>query len=623
MKRTLSLSFLLFVISPVFALAQNVSRYCPDPAKDFFKGSITYGDDGKPWIEVKVDPEFEQKELREKRHITGDIPLTPVYDLVVRIKPEFNYYCIPGWTAGQEVTSDRLPSYPPIVGLIVIENNFELLKGSFSRTSEKDEMGRFVYVWKIQGWQQGIVLGDQLEVLLAAIQKGLSVQVLLKIQKPDRSSEKLLQPIVFDLCAPLEGNGRNKVTLMRGMNAVPASLLVGKMNSFVMLSQITEPFQKYRDKFSYFIDLGIHNDTAWKKITDPDGDKRFARGIANSLRSVSACGGGGTTFFLNNTSERAYAIPSVGVAFVHPVQSDETVMLHEFGHAFANLRDEYTYATSTRTPALFLKLINKVLGKNCSTNPVYDFSYAGRLYGGAQYLGCGFTKVGVTADTVSIYRPSNNSLMRHHLEDDRFNVVGCGYIIAAIKGGKGPEYFPECFGLDTIKPNQAAFYPLSIRITSIIQQLGFAQVSGTNLSSQNEDDTEVLIEESFGQSGISGNIYLIEDSSATQPTVPPAPSAIASDEFVKTENIFDTVSLDVKVNGSDGPVSIQKGGRIVVSWISEGASRCRAIWSKNDIAKSGTVAGRLSRTGSFSIRAACIDAEGNRADDSVTVNVSE
>jgi hypothetical protein len=64
---------------------------------------------------------------------------------------------------------------------------------------------------------------------------------------------------------------------------------------------------------------------------------------------------------------------------------------------------------------------------------------------------------------------------------------------------------------------------------------------------------------------------------------------------------------------------VEKRSRIVLSWISDGATRCRGVWSKNDIKLSGTVAGRITRDAV--IKVACINADGERADDSVQVNV--
>jgi len=87
------------------------------------------------------------------------------------------------------------------------------------------------------------------------------------------------------------------------------------------------------------------------------------------------------------------------------------------------------------------------------------------------------------------------------------------------------------------------------------------------------------------------------------------------------DDIFDSfLSVDIKVNGSDGPITVASRSRIVVSWISEGASRCRGNWTKNDVRLSGTVAGRITK--SAVIKVACIDREGNRDDDAVVVNVS-
>jgi hypothetical protein len=92
-----------------------------------------------------------------------------------------------------------------------------------------------------------------------------------------------------------------------------------------------------------------------------------------------------------------------------------------------------------------------------------------------------------------------------------------------------------------------------------------------------------------------------------------------SDSFLNSENIFDTLSVDLKVNSSDGPVEIATGGRITLSWISEGATRCRGVWSKSDLKLSGTATGKINK--SVAIKIACINEDGDRVDDSVTVNV--
>src|SRR3989344_8699646 len=145
MKRFLFLGLVLLFSSPFFAAAQTATeRYCPNPSTDFFKGSIYHTDDGKPWIEGKVNPTFERDILRGERKITGDIPLTPVYDLVVRIKPEFNYYCIPGWAGNAtEVKAEQMPPFLHVTAALAVGTNDEVVVDPvvFSRTDEKDGQG--------------------------------------------------------------------------------------------------------------------------------------------------------------------------------------------------------------------------------------------------------------------------------------------------------------------------------------------------------------------------------------------------------------------------------------------------------------------------------------------------
>lgn len=104
-------------------------------------------------------------------------------------------------------------------------------------------------------------------------------------------------------------------------------------------------------------------------------------------------------------------------------------------------------------------------------------------------------------------------------------------------------------------------------------------------------------------------------------TIPAFIASALSD--INDDNIFDSkLSLDLKVNGSDGPVTINAGDKITISWTSEGAYRCRGMWSRNDIAKFGTITGRLNKSfTSLTVRVACIDENKNRVDDAVSVMV--
>ncbi len=133
------------------------SRYCPDPSK-IFKGSIYHTDDGAPWIEVATVP-------------TNSVSAN---NLVVHIKPEFNYYCIPGLLnengnggTGRNIVVGDLPATLSIPAALVVGVKGEPVVDPmvFSRTSEKDEQGRFVYERKMKGRLDGVAQGNMLPKL--------------------------------------------------------------------------------------------------------------------------------------------------------------------------------------------------------------------------------------------------------------------------------------------------------------------------------------------------------------------------------------------------------------------------------------------------------------------------
>ena len=113
-----------------------------------------------------------------------------------------------------------------------------------------------------------------------------------------------------------------------------------------------------------------------------------------------------------------------------------------------------------------------LFGRNCVFEPLLDYrsSIDNRRYGGYLYKGCRVDEVldettkvyidpanpsaGYSTLSVPAYRPSDDSLMNYG-KDHRFNVISCGYIIAAIKGepidkAHAEKYWPECVTFDTI-----------------------------------------------------------------------------------------------------------------------------------------------------------------------------
>jgi len=648
MKRTLLLTALLFFVSPIFALAQQpYARYCPDPSQIF--AGIIADRGGRPKIDLAVDSVFSEKMKRER--LTGDLPVAPIYDLVFTAVPSINEYCLPQYDSeGHLIRKVDPPKTLPFTASIELKGKSLTSAFALSWNGKRDEDEQPLYEWKMKGWENGIVSENKMERLIRAVHDNdPSLKLVVEWKRKDGTRERSQTSANFTLCAPVWGNGGNQMVYSRVAHRL--SDFTYQANSIVEQGFLkVDPFRAYKQWFSHILNLRNYQGKSWTNIhlDAEDGKLSIASDCGNDRAThisisplvppddfASALTSGRFVQIASDVTKRALDyndMPGKTRFFVHT--PFPLIALHETAHAFGRISDEYVVHAGTSI----------YTGRNCRRDGDWWFSN-GKNYGDIGIKGCHGSED---------FRSSEKSLMRGAQSGEwRFNAVTCGYLIAVTKGdggARGPEYWEECKNpaWNTIKPEGKILVSgLGHQLAAIFQSLFRAPALPPAVLSAEVGAVggkEILIEHWSEDGTITGETISVpairyvpmsladvppDDESLAAPSVappattPPVPSANASDEFVRTENIFDTVSIDVKVNGSDGPVSIQKGGRIVVSWISEGASRCRAMWSKNDIAKSGTIAGRLSKTGSFSIRAACVDAEGNRADDSVTVNVSE
>ena len=457
----------IFLPSHIINAQTAKERYCPDPAKDFFKGSIYHTDDGKPWIEVKVDPKFEQEELRGKRKITGDIPLTPVYDLVVRIKPEFNYYCIKNWTAGVgEVLSKDLPKNLPIKGFITIGSNGEVIAGPgiFQKTDKKDEQNRFIYEWKLKGWQKGIAVSQKLERLVQAIAQNQPVDAMVEIKPPrDKTLFYEKSPQTFDSCVPIGGGGTHHIIGMYTSNSLAVDQRVSHFDAVRSTGfAVIEPLATYQPEFAYFVDLKS-SETATKDPNDPVSEiGRLKRPPSGEILKYtpelhnkalmnfighSTCQGKGILLL---TASKDY---ENGVALLKNTNVQGAIIgnghapkvyVHEFLHTFAGLNDEYEY--EVRADKHF-----PISLTNCSLEPDNDYRLDSVLYGNKNDKGCSYLYQD-TPDNVPkqyYYKPSSTSFMASGGPVVSLNIPSCAFAILAIKNEEitkenAKKYFPEC-----------------------------------------------------------------------------------------------------------------------------------------------------------------------------------
>ncbi len=79
-------------------------------------------------------------------------------------------------------------------------------------------------------------------------------------------------------------------------------------------------------------------------------------------------------------------------------------------------------------------------------------------------------------------------------------------------------------------------------------------------------------------------------------------------------------TVDLKVNGSNGPITIKSGASAMLSWTSTNATSCTAsnAWSGYKMVRSSEYTGSLTASKTYTLTCS---GNVNRADDSVTVNV--
>jgi hypothetical protein len=217
-----------------------------------------------------------------------------------------------------------------------------------------------------------------------------------------------------------------------------------------------DPYKKYWDKFSYFTDLKRHSEASLGATATTDKE---LKGLFSKIRKISSCGKGGKmNLFYSTNFSGGISGDKVGTSILGFPETkgnlvDIKLALHEMGHGYAGLNDEYTYPDYLIADLIKSDFaLSKFMGRNCAALATASadyssiFSYGGKSYASPK-LGCSIN---------SLFRPSEKSLMNNHNDDthNKFNVVSCGYIIAAIKGGNPKSYWSECAGLDTVPITQ-------------------------------------------------------------------------------------------------------------------------------------------------------------------------
>ncbi|MFA6553910.1 MAG: hypothetical protein WCS89_00170 [Candidatus Paceibacterota bacterium] len=270
-------------------------------------------------------------------------------------------------------------------------------------------------------------------------------------------------PLTFDLsmkksetCKKISGDGPNKIVFLRGRTSeLSSSDLSGMANDFINRGfKSVQPIKKYSNLLSFYIDEVELDDLPYSSGDQYSNGLEY--GINRAVRTESKCNSidkGDTIYLLFYKGRTASTVKMIAYTdFDSRViklnmgsskgKITEFVAVHEWGHAFAKLSDEYIISKED----YFGDLAKNIDSKNCTTKPFEDYvdSEHNIMYGSDNNLGCSHVYHELfddnpKSDRASVfYRPSPVSIMDlyGHLltpgAGQRFNVISCGYVISAM-----------------------------------------------------------------------------------------------------------------------------------------------------------------------------------------------
>lgn len=358
-------------------------------------------------IKIVIDPDYKERVALEKSFIPS-LPLTPFDSFIVELDS-----CEDQEYEGEIITTSDSGEEIRIIS-----------QGKFNQVDSG------AYQWKVRKMYPS---SEILEKIVDSVTDNR--KIVMKVL--DESGEVVgSKDIRISSCVPIRGSGGNRVVMMRGSSSgFDSEDLIFASEENIEEGFLTiDPFKSRENKFSYYADLIIHDDSeGFEDMEHP-----------SSLSSCNSEIDDAKAYYFYNTinheatedgkGARAFFWPGTRSVYLPP-QASPVVVVHESGHALCGLQDEYQ---------AYLNLPPNQ--KNCVLNPEKDYSHEGVLYGETDLRGC---LVRDDASKDKSNRPSQTSLMKR-LDAPQFNVVSCGYCLASIDGGKAQDYWAECQAMDTI-----------------------------------------------------------------------------------------------------------------------------------------------------------------------------
>ncbi|MFA6404495.1 MAG: hypothetical protein WCW03_00585 [Candidatus Paceibacterota bacterium] len=292
-----------------------------------------------------------------------------------------------------------------------------------------------------------------------------------------KSDGTVLLNIPATNCVKLSGDGPRKVLFLRTKDWDSSIENFKEMADDVINRgfKIVQPFSNYFGEFTFYIDLKPGGGSCVEhggfdiniNFTYQTDKKDLAYAYLESSQVIYNFAQDGRAIFQRICDQFQNKL-----CFPGPYDVRAYIVMHEVGHAFAGLLDEYLYANAGDIVDHFFSDLSQYSTKNCAKKPTWDYRNENdnKVYGSVVKTGCSFLRESGSEPRqhpIFYYRPSDDSLMKGHTSSiPKFNVISCGYIVAAIKGesltkANAQKHWPAvdpsgpggrgCSAMDTVK----------------------------------------------------------------------------------------------------------------------------------------------------------------------------
>jgi hypothetical protein len=403
----------------------------------------------------ELDPAYIQSTITNRKFTPQNMPVTVMDDLIVKYD---NTNCHLPPSGPNQIANNYNEYYAKLSFVTTDSGGHEVLLASQTFGSNDSPTGILgtqtngIGYWRFNLTALNSAVNSQpfLETLIDSIAKKRPIKVKIENDTTAMSLNGGLylatfiateKSVAMTNCYQAYGNGENKVIMMRAL--LPSSYTISLPQLSTDITNIKNDFISHSPlkqniaKFSFFADLGqIDENTALAQGISPSTPKKDILGkMLGNIGKASSCGSSGTHILRSTlpgiimvqTGQNfdGFTLPGSGI-MIDSVSGTIGLVLHEFGHSFSALNDEYVHPVPAGVSPK---------STNCSSSPSTNYKHNSQLYGATNLLGC--TKA-------SAFRPSDSSIMNNP-QGPEFNTVSCGYILARINKSNDPKsFFPAC-----------------------------------------------------------------------------------------------------------------------------------------------------------------------------------